>query len=151
MHFAVTAHSPLLSLSNAPSSRIFPNLSCSVTVRLHCIPVVSLALLYARIIPHSTPIYPTLLGKQVDFILFSRPVVMSSGFVSAGTADQPVERDDAWLRAQQELEEERRRKAEIGQQNDGKSLFEVLEQNKSKLDRMLGSTGDGSDAIGTHG
>lgn len=76
---------------------------------------------------------------------------MSSGFVSAGTADQPVERDDAWLRAQQELEEERRRKAEIGQQNDGKSLFEVLEQNKSKLDRMLGSTGDGSDAIGTHG
>lgn len=57
---------------------------------------------------------------------------MSSGFVSGGTADQPVERDDAWIRAQQELEEERRRKAEIGQQNGGKSLFEVLEQNKSE-------------------
>ena len=57
---------------------------------------------------------------------------MSSGFVSGGTNDQPVERDDAWLRAQQELEEERRRKAEIGQQNGGKSLFEVLEQNKSE-------------------
>ncbi|CAI7617439.1 unnamed protein product [Penicillium manginii] len=55
---------------------------------------------------------------------------MSSGFVSSGTNEQPVERDDVWLRAEQELEEERRRKAEIGKQNDGKSLFEVLEQNK---------------------
>ncbi|KAJ5151921.1 hypothetical protein N7492_010216 [Penicillium capsulatum] len=55
---------------------------------------------------------------------------MSSGFVSAGTTDQPVERDDEWLKVQQELEEERRRKAEIGQQNDGKSLYEVLQQNK---------------------
>ena len=57
---------------------------------------------------------------------------MSSGFVSAGTNEQPIERDDEWLKAQQELEEERRRKAEIGQQNDGKSLFEVLQQNKSE-------------------
>lgn len=57
---------------------------------------------------------------------------MSSGFVSGGTSDQPIERDDAWLRAQQELEEERRRKAEIGQQNGGKSLYEMLEQNKSE-------------------
>ncbi|KAJ5630772.1 uncharacterized protein N7484_010872 [Penicillium longicatenatum] len=55
---------------------------------------------------------------------------MSSGFVSAGTTDQPVERDDEWLKVQQELEEERRKKAEIGKQNDGKSLFEVLQQNK---------------------
>ncbi|KOS39169.1 hypothetical protein ACN38_g10019 [Penicillium nordicum] len=55
---------------------------------------------------------------------------MSSGFVSSGTNDQPIERDDEWLRAQQELEEERRRKAEIGKQDDGKSLFEVLERNK---------------------
>ncbi|KAJ5740776.1 hypothetical protein N7493_000648 [Penicillium malachiteum] len=55
---------------------------------------------------------------------------MSSGFVSAGTNEQPIERDDEWLKAQQELEEERRRKAEIGKQNDGKSLFEVLQQNK---------------------
>lgn len=58
---------------------------------------------------------------------------MSSGFVSAGTNEQPVERDDEWLKAQQELEEERRRKAEIGQQTDGKSLYEVLQQNKSEL------------------
>ncbi|OQE16551.1 hypothetical protein PENFLA_c027G03975 [Penicillium flavigenum] len=55
---------------------------------------------------------------------------MSSGFVSAGTNEKPIERDDEWLRAQQELEEERRRKAEIGKQDDGKSLFEVLERNK---------------------
>lgn len=57
---------------------------------------------------------------------------MSSGFVSSGTNEQPIERDDEWLRAQQELEEERRRKAEIGKQDDGKSLFEVLERNKSE-------------------
>jgi hypothetical protein len=58
---------------------------------------------------------------------------MSSGFVSAGTNEEPVERDDAWIRAQKELEEERRLKAEAGQQKDGKSLFEVLQQNKSEL------------------
>lgn len=58
---------------------------------------------------------------------------MSSGFVSAGTDQEPVERDDEWLRVQQELEEERRRKAELGKQDGGKSLFDVLQQNKSKL------------------
>lgn len=62
---------------------------------------------------------------------------MSSGFVSAGTNEDPVERDDAWLRAQKELEEERRRKAEAGRQKDGKSLFEVLQQNKSELDLVF--------------
>ncbi|RAL11542.1 uncharacterized protein BO97DRAFT_470988 [Aspergillus homomorphus CBS 101889] len=55
---------------------------------------------------------------------------MSSGFVSAGTDQEPVERDDDWYRVQQELEEERRRKAELGKQDGGKSLFEVLQQNK---------------------
>ncbi|KAJ5158933.1 uncharacterized protein N7500_008584 [Penicillium coprophilum] len=55
---------------------------------------------------------------------------MSSGFVSAGTNEQPIERDDEWLRAEQELEEERRRKAELGKQEGGKSLFEILERNK---------------------
>lgn len=62
---------------------------------------------------------------------------MSSGFVSAGTNEAPVERDDEWLKAQQELEEERRHKAEIGKQDDGKSLYEVLQQNKSELARYL--------------
>ncbi|GIC92103.1 PSME3-interacting protein [Aspergillus udagawae] len=55
---------------------------------------------------------------------------MSSGFVAAGTDQEPVERDDEWRRAQQELEEERRRKAELGRQEGGKSLYEVLQQNK---------------------
>ena len=57
---------------------------------------------------------------------------MSSGFVSGGTNDQPLERDDEWRRAQQELEQERRRKAELGKQDGGKSLFDVLQQNKSE-------------------
>lgn len=48
-----------------------------------------------------------------------------------------MERDDAWVRAQKELEEERRKKAEAGQQKDGKSLFEVLQQNKSELEPLL--------------
>ncbi|EEA20598.1 hypothetical protein EYB25_008097 [Talaromyces marneffei] len=55
---------------------------------------------------------------------------MSSGFVPGGTIDEPTQRDDEWRRAQQELEDERRRKAELGKQNDGKSLYEVLQQNK---------------------
>ena len=55
---------------------------------------------------------------------------MSSGFVSGGTIDQPIERDAEWLKAQQELEDTRRAKAELAKQQDGKSLFEILEQNK---------------------
>ncbi|RLL94083.1 hypothetical protein CFD26_102686 [Aspergillus turcosus] len=55
---------------------------------------------------------------------------MSSGFVAAGTDQEPVERDDEWRRVQQELEEERRRKAELGKQEGGKSLYDVLQQNK---------------------
>jgi hypothetical protein len=55
---------------------------------------------------------------------------MSSGFVSGGTIDNPTERDDEWRRAQAELEEKRRQKELEGQQNDGKSLFEVLQANK---------------------
>lgn len=57
---------------------------------------------------------------------------MSSGFVSSGTNQEPVERDDEWRRAQQELEEERRRKADLGKQDGGKSLYDVLQSNKSE-------------------
>ena len=63
---------------------------------------------------------------------------MASGFVSAGTDQEPVERDEEWLRVQHELEEERQRKAELGRQDGGKSLFEVLEQNKSELRHIPG-------------
>ncbi|KAL8689823.1 MAG: hypothetical protein Q9218_004596 [Villophora microphyllina] len=56
---------------------------------------------------------------------------MSSGFVSGGTTDNPIDRDDEWLKAQQEIEATRRRKEEEGQQDGGKSLYEVLQNNKA--------------------
>lgn len=55
---------------------------------------------------------------------------MASGFVSGGTLDTPVERDDEWLAAQKEIEDLRRKRAEESKQNDGRSLFEILEANK---------------------
>ena len=55
-----------------------------------------------------------------------------SRFVSGGSLDEETKRDDAWVQAQKELEEERRRKAELGKQEGGRSLFEVLEANKGK-------------------
>ena len=55
---------------------------------------------------------------------------MSSGFVSGGTTDQPIERDNEWLEAQQEIEATRRRKEEESRQEGGKTLYEVLQQNK---------------------
>jgi hypothetical protein len=58
---------------------------------------------------------------------------MSSGFVSGGTTDPPFERSDEWLAAQEELEANRRRKAEEGRQNNGRSLYETLEANKGTL------------------
>ena len=59
---------------------------------------------------------------------------MSSGFVSGGTTDAPIERSDEWLAAQVELEANRRRKAdEAAAQNSGRSLFETLEANKGFL------------------
>ena len=55
---------------------------------------------------------------------------MSSGFVSAGTNEEPIERDDEWRKAQQVVEANFRRKQEEGKQDGGKSLYEVLQQNK---------------------
>lgn len=57
---------------------------------------------------------------------------MSSGFVSAGTNDEPISQDDDWLRAQQEVEANFHRKQQEGKQTGGKSLFEVLQQNKGE-------------------
>ncbi|KAF2833299.1 hypothetical protein CC86DRAFT_365234 [Ophiobolus disseminans] len=57
---------------------------------------------------------------------------MSSGFVSGGTVDNPTERDDEWRKAQAELEAVRKAKADLAAQHDGKSLFEVLQENKDK-------------------
>jgi hypothetical protein len=58
---------------------------------------------------------------------------MSSGFVPGGTTDAPIERDAAWLSAQQELEATRARNAAIAKQTDGKSLYETLEANKGRI------------------
>lgn len=60
------------------------------------------------------------------------PNKMSSGFVSGGTSDQPVERDSDWAKAQQEIAVARRRKEDEGKQEGGKSLFEVLQTNKGE-------------------
>lgn len=50
--------------------------------------------------------------------------------MSGGTIDEAIQRDDEWLKAQKEIEETRRRKEEEGRQEGGKTLFEVLQQNK---------------------
>jgi hypothetical protein len=56
---------------------------------------------------------------------------MSSGFVSGGTADAPIERSDEWLAAQKEIEANRQRKLDAqARLSSGKSLFETLEANK---------------------
>ena len=55
---------------------------------------------------------------------------MSSGFVSGGTADAPIERSSEWLAAEKEIEANRQRKAAEARQSDGRSLFETLEANK---------------------
>lgn len=60
-----------------------------------------------------------------------------SRFVSGGTVDEPEERDDAWLKAQQEIEAKRRQKEDEERQGGGKSLFETLQANKG--DRYPGT------------
>jgi len=60
-------------------------------------------------------------------------IEMSSGFVSGGTADAPIERSDEWLAAQKEIEANRRRKEEESRQSDGRSLYDTLQANKGVL------------------
>ena len=55
---------------------------------------------------------------------------MASRFVSGGTNDEPTERDEAWLKAQQAIEAKRQEKVKIGEQADGKSLYETLQANQ---------------------
>jgi hypothetical protein len=77
---------------------------------------------------------------------------MSSGFVSGGTADDPIERSDEWLAAQKELEENRARRAAAAQQPGERSLYEILEANKgiSKHAHIYGTVrfGAGADHVG---
>jgi hypothetical protein len=53
-----------------------------------------------------------------------------SRFVLAGSLDKPTKRGDEWLKAQQEIDESRKRKEAEGRQDGGKSLYEVLQANK---------------------
>lgn len=55
-----------------------------------------------------------------------------SRFVSGGTNDEAMERDEAWLKAQEAIEATRREKAELGKQEGGKSLYETLQANKGE-------------------
>ncbi|EMD00916.1 hypothetical protein BAUCODRAFT_61185 [Baudoinia panamericana UAMH 10762] len=54
-----------------------------------------------------------------------------SRFVSAGTDKSPTERDEAWLRAQVQIEATRARNTAPGEQQGGKSLYETLQANKA--------------------
>jgi hypothetical protein len=62
---------------------------------------------------------------------------MSSGFVSGGTVDAPIERSDEWLAAQKEIEANILRKAEQARQSEGKSLYETLEANKGSNEQCI--------------
>jgi len=53
-----------------------------------------------------------------------------SRFVPGGTIDKPTERDEAWLKAQQEIDAKRIQKEDEGKQDGGKSLYETLQANK---------------------
>ena len=68
------------------------------------------------------------------FVSFKARVKLNamSRFVSGGTNEEPTERDEAWLKAQQEVEAKRQQQAEVEKQQDVKSLFETLQANKGE-------------------
>jgi len=53
-----------------------------------------------------------------------------SRFVAGGTNDEPIERGDAWLKAQQDIEAARAKTVQDGRQEGGKTLYETLQANK---------------------
>lgn len=76
---------------------------------------------------------------------------MAERFVSAGTSEDPPDRDDEWLAAQRELDANALRKkaaaaAGSGMQEGGKSLYEVLQANKgiSSIAVIFLGTGGGN-------
>jgi len=73
--------------------------------------------------------FPNQLNAQFPQLLIYL-ATMSSGFVSGGTADAPIERSDDWLAAQKEIDANAVRKAEAARKTEGRSLFETLEANK---------------------
>lgn len=65
---------------------------------------------------------------------------MTSRFVPAGSTDEGAARGDDWDQARQDVEDTRRRKEEEGRQEGGKSLYEVLQQNKGKSSSLQSHT-----------
>ena len=61
------------------------------------------------------------------------PLRKMSRFVSAGTDEAPTERDEAWKRAQQQIDATKQPKLRPGEQEGGKSLYETLQANKGDL------------------
>lgn len=62
---------------------------------------------------------------------------MSSGFVPAGSdAAAPTKPDDAWVKAQQLVAQSRSKEATPSKQDDSKSLYDVLQQNKGRSGRF---------------
>lgn len=57
---------------------------------------------------------------------------MSSGFISEQTGEVSKPQNDDWVKAQQIIDATRTHKQESGKQEGGKSLYEVLEQNKGR-------------------
>jgi len=55
---------------------------------------------------------------------------MSSGFVPAGADATATKPDDAWVKAQQLVAQSRSAETRPSKQDDGKSLYDVLQQNK---------------------
>jgi len=53
-----------------------------------------------------------------------------SRFVSGGTDEEPTQRDEAWLKAQQQLDAAAIAKQEASRAGSGKSLYETLQANK---------------------
>ena len=58
------------------------------------------------------------------------PKAVMSRFVSGGTDAEPTQRDEAWLKAQQELDAAAIAKQEAARAGSGKSLYETLQANK---------------------
>lgn len=59
-----------------------------------------------------------------------------SRFVSGGTNDEPSDRDEAWLKAQQEIDAKKVAEAERSRQTGGSSLYDTLQANKGAF-KML--------------
>ena len=64
---------------------------------------------------------------------------MSSGFVSAGTGEDPVRSNDDWEKAKRDIDDNRRRREEAAHQESGKSLYETLQANKGKTTSSFSS------------